>query len=182
MKLIKVLTALTLTCVSVVADIKDDVRQLSREKFKLTMATVKIFNQHKLNENAEYVDLQKKALAASREFNQVRRSHPGLKEHYANSDAAQKKMVQARMNKDKEASRKAMSEFTQSRMDMEKAAAGIPELKEIQQKAIAANKASEDKKLELLESIPEGKAHAEKIKALESKIAELRKQMKLAQP
>lgn len=182
MKLITTLAIFTFTITSAVADIHQEIRQLGREKFKLTMETGKIFNQHKLHENAEYQALQQKAHLASREFNKTRRAHPALKPLYAKSDAAQKKMVKAKMDKDKSAASAAMSEFSKARMDLEKAARELPELQAAQKKAIAANKAAEDKKLELLESIPEGKAQAEKIKNLEAKIAELRKQLKVAAP
>ncbi|BDS06723.1 hypothetical protein NT6N_17630 [Oceaniferula spumae] len=182
MKILRLLTFLAITTLSVSADIKDEIRQLSREKFKLTIETGKLFSQHKLNENAEYIELQNKSLAAAREFNKTRRDHPALKEYYAKSDAVQKKAVQARVKGDKEASSKAMREFTQIRMDLEKAAREVPELQEFQKKAVAANTAAEDKKLELLETIPEGKAHIAKIKALDAKVAELRKQLNISKP
>lgn len=182
MKALKILTILALTALSATAEIKEEIRQLSREKFKLTIETGKIFHQHKLHENEEYIELQGKAHMASREFNKTRRAHPALKDFYAKSDAAQKKMIQARINKDQKASSEATSEFTQIRMEMEKKAATLPELQEAKKKAMAANQAMEDKKLELLESTPEGKAHAEKIKALEAKIIELRKQLNIPKP
>ncbi|MBK1854875.1 hypothetical protein JO972_07880 [Verrucomicrobiaceae bacterium 5K15] len=182
MKLLHTLAILSLTLITASANIHDDIRQLSREKFKLTLQTGKIFSKHQLHENAEYEKLQSASLAASREYNQTRRAHPTLKPLYAKSDATQKKMIQARMNKDREASSAATREFTQIRMEIEKTAASIPELKAAQQKAIDANTAAEAKKLELLQTVPEGKAHAEKIEALDAKITELRKQMKLTKP
>jgi len=182
MKLITAFTILAISTISTFADINDEVIKLSQEKRTLTMQTSKLFNTHKLYENADYRALQEKAHSASREFNKTRRNHPLLKEHYAKSDAAQKKMIQARINKDKGASSKAMSEYIQSRRDLEKVASGIPELKEAQKKSIAANKAVENKQMELLESTPEGKAHVIKIKTLETKITDLRKQLQPAQP
>lgn len=182
MKRIQIITLLALSIVSAHADVRNEIRQLAREKIKLTMETNKIFNQHKLHENPEYQELQQKAHEVAREFNQTRRNHPALKDYYAKSDAAQKKMIRARMDKDKEGSRKATNEYTGIRIEMEKAASAIPELEAAKEKAAAASQAVQDKKLELLDSVPEGKTQAAKIRELEAKIVALRKQLNVPKP
>ena len=171
------LATLTLPAFS---DIKAEIHQLSREKYKLTRQISKLFNEKKLDENPEYEATQKTAYEASRTYSKAQRSHLKLKELYTKSDAAQKKWIDARLAKDDAAVKTARSAYTQARMDIQKAARDIPELVELQNKAIEANKASQAKQKELLATTDEGKELIKKIDALDAKMAELRKKMQAA--
>lgn len=159
------------------ADIKEDVRKLSREKSKLSRKVSFLFREKNLSGDESYKALEAEAFAASKAFVRSRRDHPALKEAYKASDVAQDKMVKASIAKDKDAKKAAMEEYTKSRMDLEKVAKEIPELAPIQKKAIEANDAVQVKKKELLMTVPEGKALVDEINALEKKIAELRKKL-----
>lgn len=157
------------------ADIKEDVRKLSREKSKLSRKVSSLFREKQLDEDSTYKTLEAEALAASKAFVRTRRDHPALKEAYKASDVAQDQMVKASLAKDKEAKKAAMDAYTKSRMALEKVAKGIPELAPIQKKAIEANDAVKAKKMEMLKTVPEGKELIDEINALEKKITELRK-------
>ena len=175
LSLFSILTSLTY------ADVHAKVSQLSSEKMKLEREVSKIFNKHKLYADPEYEKLQQQAFQASQEFNKTRRSHPDLIDLYSKSDAAQKRMTKAMMDGDKTASSAARKEYSQARMELEKKARTIPELLEAQKKPQEINTLMAAKRLELLASVPEGKPIVTKIKDLEAKIAELRKQVLPAQ-
>lgn len=163
--------------VSALADIKDDVRQLAREKSKLTRQVSKLFGEKKLGEDTVFKELQATAFAASSAFVKARKEHPVLKSAYEASDAAQGRMVKAALAKDAEGKKAAMGDYMQARQELEKASNQLPELQELQSKARVANQAVQEKKKELLATTPEGKELAGKIIALEGKITELRKKL-----
>lgn len=159
------------------ADVKEDIRKLSREKSKLSSKVSSLFRENKLGEDDAYKALEAEAFAASKAFVRSRRDHPALKEAYKASDVAQDQMIKASLAKDKDARKAAMGAYTNSRMELEKIAKGIPELAPIQKKAIEANDAVNVKKKELLMTIPEGKETVDEINTLENKITELRKRL-----
>lgn len=159
----------------VMADTKSEIRGLIREKMKLERQIIMVFSKHGLNENPEYTAVSAASLAASKAFMEARRKEPKLKPFYEASDKAQKRMIDAKLKGDKDAAKAAQSEFTQARMDLERASAELPELKEVHEKAIAANAVAQGKKLELLATVPEGKELLGQIAAMDVKIAALRK-------
>ena len=128
--------------------------------------------------DAELDALKENAHKASVHFSQTRKKHPDLKEHYKVSDAAQTRMIKAMTAKDKEASKVAREEYIEARKELEKVSRKIPELVELQQKAIDANDVVKVKEAELLAATPEGKVLVDKVKDLDAKIAELQKQLK----
>lgn len=160
-----------------VSGVKDEVREVAREKSKLSRQVGKLFRELKLNENEGYAALEKNAFEASQLFTKTRKAHPALKEAYAKSDAAQSRMVKASLARDKEAKKIAMDDYTTARMELESSAKKIPELTEVKTKAIEANEAVQEKKKELLATTPEGSALIGQINALEEKIIELRKKL-----
>jgi len=156
------------------ADIKDDIRTISKEKSKLSRQVSGLFRKLQIK-NKELDVLNEKALEASKAFIQARKAHPDLKAPYKASDAARSRMVKASVDGDKDAAKAAREDFTEARMELEKVSRAIPEFTELQNKAIEANKAVQAKKKELLASTPEGKVLFDKVEVLEAKIAELRK-------
>lgn len=157
------------------ADTKSEVRAIVKEKRKLEGEIFKVFAKHGLGEDAEYMKLRDAALAASTAFTTARKKAPELKTHYEASDAASKKMMDAMRKGDDDAKKAAQGELIDARMALEKASKDLPGLKEIQNKAIAANDLAEAKKLELLATVPEGKALLGRIAKLDAKIQRLRK-------
>lgn len=159
------------------ADINQDVWKLSKEKATLMRQTESLFRKNKIEDKALDA-LKAKAGQASVAFVKARKAHPDLKALYVTSDAAQNKMIKAMMAKDKEASKVARNEYTDARRALEAESVKIPELVELQKKAIDANKAVDARKAELVATTPEGKVLMDKVKVLDDKIAELQKQLK----
>lgn len=159
------------------ADTHQEIRDLSREKMKITMQVGKLFRDKKLGGDQAYEASKKTAFDASRAYVKAQKNHPKLKGLVAKSDAAQKKWIDARVAKDAEGAKAARKAYTDALIEIGKTARGIPELVELQQKAITASKASEEKKKELLATTPEGRELISKIDALDARIAALRKKL-----
>lgn len=160
------------------ADLNDEISKLSSEKYQLTRQISEVFQANKLNDNSEYKALGKEALQASLAYSKLCKQHPQLKELNAASDAAQQRYVDARMAKDKEASKEAKKEMMQAISAQQAAARKIPEITEAQNKAIAINKQREAMEKTLIATTPEGSELIKKIEALDTKIAELQKEIK----
>jgi hypothetical protein len=174
MKFFSSVLLLAFFSVPAVADTKSEVRAVVREKGKLEREILTVFMKNGLGEDPEYVKLSEAAFAASKAFMETRRKAPELKEQYEASDAAQKKMIDAARKKDKEASKAAQGELIDARIALEKASKDLPGLKELQQKAIAANDLSGAKRLKLLATVPDGRALLDRIAAMDAKIQEVR--------
>lgn len=180
--IIKSLVAVVLSCVfalSATAGPQEDIWKFSKEKAKLSREVSTMFREMKLKD-PELTTLQQKAYKASVTFTQTRQKHPDLKPLYKVSNAAQSQMIKAMTAKpkDEEAIKVARADYVEARKELEKVSQTIPELTELQQKAIDANDAVKVKESELLAATPEGKVLVDKIKALDVKIDALRKQMK----
>jgi len=178
--IIKPLLVAVFSCLLIVtgsAGISQDVWKLSKEKASLMREVSTMFRKMEIKD-AELDALKEKALKASVHFSQTRKKHPDLKEHFNVSDAAQTQMIKAMTAKDKEATKVARKEYVEARKELEKASREIPEMVELQQQAIDANKAVKVKEFELLGATPEGKVLVDQVKAVDAKIAELQKQLK----
>lgn len=158
------------------ADIKDDIWKVSKEKSKLVREESTLFRKLKIKDEALDA-LQVKAFEAAQAFVKARKEHPSLKEASKASDEAKSRMLKAKMAKDKEGSKVALADYIETRKALENISSSIPELTELQNKAIEANKAVAVKKTALLAATPEGKEFLGEIEALDAKIAELRKQL-----
>ena len=177
---LKPLVVAVLSCMftlSATAGVKEDIWKVSKEKAKLSREVSGLFRKIKIKD-AELDALQEKAYKASVTFSKTRKKHPDLKDLYKVSDAAQTRMIKAMTAKDKEASKVAREEYVEARKELEKISQTIPELVELQKKAIEANDAVKVQKTKLLASTPEGKVLLDKMKALDAEIVELRKQLK----
>jgi|GEM_PF-2866460 len=173
------LIIVVLTCLFALpacADTKGDIWKLSKEKSKLTREMSSLFREQKI-EDEELDELSSKALSASVAFAQARKNHPDLKEQNKASSEAQSRMIKAMMAKDDAASKIAREEYVESQKVLAAASGKIPEIVELQNKAIEANNAVKVREQELLAATPEGKVLFDKIKALDVKIEALRKQL-----
>lgn len=156
------------------ADNARQIWELSREKRQLETKIAQVFSEKGLEEDPAYTEASEAAFKAAQDFTKARKAHPALKDLYAASDAAQSKMIKARIDGDDAAGKAAREEYTQARMEIEKAAAEIEDLKEPQQKAIDANAEVEKIRRKLLADTEDGKALVSELEALDAKIEELR--------
>ena len=150
---------------------------MAREKAKLSREMSTLFNKQKIKDK-DLDELKNKASHASYAFVKARKDHPDLKELNKADDQALNRMIKAMSNKDKAASKTARADYVKSQQALAAASKKIPEIVELQNKAIEANKAVEAKKNELLAATPEGKVLVDKINALDKKMDVVRKQLK----
>lgn len=155
------------------ADAQQDIFKISREKAKLSRETYTLFRELKIKDKG-LDDLNTQAFSASLAFGKARKNHPDLKEQNKASKDAQSQMVKAMTSKDKAATKTSREDFVKAQQALAAASKKIPELVELQKKAIEANDAVAAKKKELLAATPEGKVLIDKINELDKKMEELR--------
>jgi len=165
--------------VSASASPKDEIWDLSKEKSKLTREVSSLFRKQKIKDK-DLDELGNKAFGAAMSFAKARKDHPDLKELNKKNEETQNKMVRlmSATDKDDAAIKVARDEYVEAQKALVAKSGKIPEIVELQNKAMAANQAVKDKKNELLAATPEGKILFDKIKALDVKIEALRKQLK----
>ncbi|WP_193212963.1 hypothetical protein [Luteolibacter marinus] len=164
------LALLCLLALPLAAETAPDLRGLVREKASLERRIIKLFSEKGLHRNEEYRMASAAAAQASREFSAARKDHPQVKPLLKKSAEAQALMMKAQREGDAEARKAAMKEFTQVRIEVEKASAGIPELEESRKKAQAANEASEKVRRRLLGETEDGKKLLAELEALDVRV------------
>lgn len=158
------------------AEGKEDIWKMAKEKAKLSREVSTMFSQQNIKDEG-YDELKNQAFAASVAFAKARKSHPDLKELNKTGDQAQSRMIKAMTSKDKAGTKTAREDFVKSQQALAAASKNIPDLVELQNKAIEANKVVEAKKSELLAATPEGKVLVDKMNMLDQKMEKLRKQL-----
>lgn len=108
-------------------------------------------------------------------YNQLRKSHPELKEIATKADEASARLTKAMTAGDKAAAEAAKKDYAEQRIALEKKSGEIPEIVALQKQMNETQAQHREKMFEILSKTPEGKAIVDEVKLIETKISGLTK-------
>ena len=128
-----------------------------------------------MEENPKVQAAEMKQFEAARAFTQTRKSHPELKELYAENDRLQSKMIQAKIDGNDDEYDAVMEQFKQVRSELESISRQLPEIQEAQKEL----QRIADEQTEIIASVvegvnAEGKKLAERYRELHEQFKDMR--------
>lgn len=132
------------------ADDKSDLQALDKEVRQASKELRKAKSSDPISGDAKLKELEQAMFDANQAMVKARKAHPEMKELQDKDDQYLSDMIKARASKDQEKAKAAQSAYTKNRMELEKKARSLDDLKPLYEKVAETSKAFTDYELKLL--------------------------------